>query len=394
VSVSHAVSVPVDASVLTDSAELADLVALLGKVADPRKRRGIRHQIATVLAVTVLAVLAGAKNYREAGDRAEDLPQELLVLLRARRSVLSGRRVAPSADTIRRVVESVDAEAADGLVCQWLADRAMALAGADGCEGFDGVAIDGKAVRNSGGVRLFSAMRHGQAVVISQIRVPDETTETTQVTSLLKGVDLAGAVVTADAAHTQRDTARHLVSDKQADYVLAVKGNQPTLLAQVHAVLPPAAPGSEDHVDEERSHGRITRRAIWATVADGVDFPYAAQVFRIRRDVFNLAGQRVHKEIAYGVTSLNTERASARDMGGLVRGQWGIENKIHWVRDVVFAEDHQYAYIGNGAHAMAMLRNLAIGLIRLAGLTEIKRTLEWIAADRMRILPLLAASTP
>ncbi|MFC5099484.1 transposase [Kibdelosporangium philippinense] len=94
------------------------------------------------------------------------------------------------------------------------------------------------------------------------------------------------------------------------------------------------------------------------------------------------------------MTSLNTERASARDIGGLVRGQWGIENKIHWVRDVVFAEDHQHAYTGNGAHAMAMLRNLAIGLIRLAGLTEIKRTLEWIAADRMRILPLLAASTP
>jgi predicted transposase YbfD/YdcC len=201
-------------------------------------------------------------------------------------------------------------------------------------------------------------------------------------------------VVTADVAHTQRDTAWHLVSDKHADYVLAVKGNQPSLLAQVQAVLPPAALGSQDYVDEERSHGRITRRAIWATVAEGVDFPYAAQVFRIRRDVFNLAGQRVHKQIAYGVTSLNTDRASARDIGGLVRAQWGIENKIHWVRDVVFAEDHQYAYTGNGAHTMAMLRNLAIGLIRLAGRTEIKRTLEWIAADRMRILPLLAASTP
>ncbi|TCO62868.1 transposase [Actinocrispum wychmicini] len=126
------------------------------------------------------------------------------------------------------------------------------------------------------------------------------------------------------------------MSDKHADYVLAVKGNQPTLLAQVQAVPPPAAPGSQDYVDEERGHGRITRRAMWVTVA------------------------------AYGVTSLNTDRASARDIGGLVRGQWGIENRIHWVRDVVFAEDRQYAYTGNGAHAMAMLRNLAIGLILLA----------------------------
>jgi hypothetical protein len=88
----------------------------------------------------------------------------------------------------------------------------MALTGNDGCDGFDGVAIDGKTVRNSGGVRLFSAMRHGQAVVISQIRVPDETTETTQVRSLLTGVDLAGPHPS--GPHSRRDRA----SDHGLDY--------------------------------------------------------------------------------------------------------------------------------------------------------------------------------
>lgn len=133
-------------------------------------------------------------------------------------------------------------------------------------------------------------------------------------------------------------------------------------------------------------------RQIWAATADGIDFPGAGQVFRIRRDIFDLSGQRVSKEIVHGITSL--AEATAAAIGRFVRHHWGVENKIHWVRDVVFAEDHQHAYLGAAAHAMALFRNLAIGLIRLAGHTQIKRTLEHLAADRMRILPLLAASHP
>jgi len=136
-------------------------------------------------------------------------------------------------------------------------------------------------------------------------------------------------------------------------------------------------------------------RQIWATDADGIDFPAAAQVFRIRRDVFDPSGQRISKEIVYGITSLAEATAEAIGRRTVrVRHHWGIENKIHWVRDVVFAEDHQNAYLGAAAHGMALFRNLAIGLIRLAGHTQIKRTVERLAADRTRILPLLAASHP
>jgi predicted transposase YbfD/YdcC len=108
--------------------------------------------------------------------------------------------------------------------------------------------------------------------------------------------------------------------------------------------------------------------------------------------VFNLSGQRTSKEVVHGITSLR--EATAEAIGRWVRQHWGVENKIHWVRDVVFAEDHQNAYLGAAAHGMALFRNLAIGLIRLAGHTQIKRTLEHLAADRTRILPLLAASRP
>ncbi|MEV0704176.1 transposase [Saccharopolyspora sp. NPDC050389] len=116
-------------------------------------------------------------------------------------------------------------------------------------------------------------------------------------------------------------------------------------------------------------------------------------LFRIRRDTFDHTGNRVSKEVVHGVTSLTAEQADAEVIAHFIRLHWGIENKTHWVRDVVYREDHQHAYTGAGVHVMATLRNLALGLLRLAGITQITRTLERIAADRTRILPLIAAAT-
>ena len=172
-----------------------------------------------------------------------------------------------------------------------------------------------------------------------------------------------------------------------------MKGNRPTLLAAITAALPPAAPGSEHHVEVDRGKGRIVRRAIWVAPADGVDFPGTAQVFRIRRDTFDHAGNRLSKEIVHGIASLTADQASPELLARLVRRHWRIENTSHWVRDVVYREDAQHAYAGTGAQVMATLRNLALGLLRLAGITQITRTLQRIAADRTRILPIMAAVT-
>jgi predicted transposase YbfD/YdcC len=312
---------------------------------------------------------------------------------------------------MRRVAHGIDADAADAQVCAWLHAEARATAIANGA-GRDtardtggelvAVAMDGKTIRNTmgpdsapgdgGEIRLFSALLHEQAIVIAQRRVPDDTTEVTQVKALLAGTNLTGVVITADAAHTQHTTAAHLVDERGADYVLTVKGNQAALLTRIIATLPPAAPGTAHHVTEDRSTGTIVRRAIWTAPAGGVEFPGAAQVFRIRRDTFDHLGIRLTKEVVHGVTSLDTARASADRIAGLVRGHWAIENRSHWVRDVVFREDHQHAYAGTGAHLMATLRNLALGLLRLAGVTHIKRTLEHVAADRTRIFPIIATA--
>jgi hypothetical protein len=107
------------------------------------------------------------------------------------------------------------------------------------------------------------------------------------------------------------------------------------------------------------------------------------------RHVTDLAGGSRSTEVAYGVTSLSCQRADAARLGGLLRGQWSIENRLHWVRDVVFAEDHSRVRTAGGPQVMASLRNLVIGLLRLAGHAKIARALRWIARNPTRALALL-----
>ena len=137
---------------------------------------------------------------------------------------------------------------------------------------------------------------------------------------------------------------------------------------------------------EEHSRGRIKRWSCWITCADGIDFPHARQAACIRRDVFEISGDRISKEYAFILTSRAAGKMTAADVGLHVRGHWGIENKNHYIRDTVYREDHGQAWTGNGPHALASLRNLAIGLFRLKATGSIKETTEWVCRDRMRAL--------
>lgn len=377
--------------VLPGAGAVGELVEMFERVSDPRDPRGVRHRLATILTVAVFAVLAGARNYRQVGDRVADLPRPLVVLAGGRECPALGAVQAPSGSTIRRALILVDADAADRVVGSWLAS----LLGSHGGE-LLGLAMDAKTVCNAatagGEVTLFAAMAHGRAVVLGQVRVPATTTETTQVRALLDGVELAGWVVTADAAHAQVDTADYIVFERGGDYVLQVKANQEQVLRQIAAVLPAMVAAQADWSEVEDRDGDTIRRSIWLADADRVDFPEAARVFRILRERFNAFGERVSKEVVHGVTSLPTHRATPAQIARFVRHHWGIENLLHWSRDVVFGEDSQGAYTGNGPQSMAILRNLALSLFRLAGISQVKRLTESIAADRMRILPVLVAA--
>jgi len=366
---------------------------MLAKVADRRSRQGRMYELVFLLAVSLVAVLAGASNFRQIGGQVADLPQSLLRKLGAKWCYFRGVFGWPSEPTIRRALENIDADELDLLTGTWLRERACRDA-----EGMMVLAIDGKVLRGSwtdenDQFTLFSAMIHRVGVTVAQVAVPADTNEITQVETLLAGVPgRVGehVVVTMDAAHTQRDTARHIVDKRGFDYVMTVKLNQPTLLESVFRKCLPLVKDQPDHDVEERGHGRINRWSTWITDADGIDFPHVRQVGCIRREVFTPTGDRISKEYAWIVTSRNAADTTAVDLHTYVRHHWGIENMSHYVRDVTWREDAHQAYTGSGPQVMATLRNMAAGLLRLNGFTAIKETTEWICRDRTRALPLLA----
>lgn len=215
------------------------LLATLARLPDARKRRGIRHRQASVLAIAAAAVLAGARSYTAIGEYAAELGQDVLARLGARRHPVTGRYVAPDESTLRRAIQRVDPDALDTTIGGWLADQARA--GQVNGEAL-AIAVDGKSLRGAvtddgRPVHLFAAMIHNQGVVVAQREVDHKTNEITEFQPLLEDLDLAGAVVTADALHTQRDHAAFLVEEKKADYVFTVKGNQPGTLAAVEGLF-------------------------------------------------------------------------------------------------------------------------------------------------------------
>lgn len=200
------------------------LIELLREITDPRKARGIRHPLPSVLALAVMAVLSGMRSYEAIAEWAADLPKELLRRLRC----WCWR--APSEPTFRRVLQSVRVEEIDQKVGQWLAKQ-------DGLRGM-GIAIDGKALRGSGdgespAFHLLAAVTHETGIVIAQERVDDKTNEITHAQPLLENLDLKGMTITADAMHTQKKLADFIVKDQGGHYVLIAKDNQPTLLEDI-----------------------------------------------------------------------------------------------------------------------------------------------------------------
>jgi len=200
--------------------------------------------------------------------------------------------------------------------------------------------------------------------------------------TLLGRIDLTGAVVTADALHAQRAHATYLVADRGAHYVLTVKRNQPTLHAQLGALPWRHVPVGDDTRD--RGHGRLEWRSLKVTaVAAGLGFPHAAQAIQIIRrrrprnakNNTNRKKKRWSTETVYAVTSLTATEASPAELADILRGHWRIEDRLHWVRDVTYDEDRSQVRTGNGPRVMASLRNLAITILRLAGVVNIAAAL-------------------
>lgn len=355
------------------------LMGVLGSVPDPRDPRGVRYPLAGVLAVAVCAVLAGARSFAAIGDWALDLDQDQLARL--------GLDQAPQESTIRKLFTRLDAAALNRqlAVLAWCRTRDSG--------GRRVIAIDGKTVRGArtattSAPHLIAALDHATGVVLGQNQVAAQTNEIPAVRDLLAGfdpADLQRCVITLDAMHTQDDTAAAIVA-AGADYVFTVKANRPSLLKALKKL--PWAKVSTGATRTEHGHGRRVTRTIkvlqFPTLPTWPQFTGATQVGQLRRTVTTRGKKTV--EIVYLITSASHRDAHPAALADWVQGHWGIENRLHHVRDVTYDEDRSQTRTGHGPHVMAALRNAAISILRLAGWDNIAAALRHHARNPERTI--------
>ena len=208
------------------------LLEALRPLRDPRRNRGWRHRrVASIVAIAAAAMIAGNNSLIDIGEFSQSLNQNQLRSLRACRCRKTGRFLAPSETTIRRILQRLDPAELDRLINDWLRSHLQHA-------GIAALAVDGKCARtaakiNGQGLMLFGALDTHTQLFCRQIQIPAKTNEIPTLKDLLQDLDLRGTLVSADALNTQTATANHLVQEKQADFLLVVKANQPKLFDQL-----------------------------------------------------------------------------------------------------------------------------------------------------------------
>ncbi len=274
----------------------------------------------------------------------------------------------PSADTFARVFAKLDPAAFAERFGRWMAAAGRAT-------GLVPIAVDGKAARRAtratatGCLHLVSAWASENRLALGHVAVPEGSSEVAVIPELLEALELAGAIVTIDAAGCQRANAA-IIRTRGGPYLLAVKGNQPSLFAAVERVFADACAADFEgvnydmHETVDDGHGRHEERYV-TVIRDPEGLPEgwpdAAAVVQVNRER-EVAGQRTSTTHSYLTSSAGT----AAELGRVVRSHWGIENGLHWVLDVVFGEDDSRVRAGHAGANLAMLRRVAVALLRRA----------------------------
>jgi len=371
-------------------ADISELMEMLAEIQEFRGLKGREYSLSFILAVCVVATLAGAKNYREIATVASRISQHQLRLMAAKWDHFGKFFRYPRRTLIWTVLTHIDAAELDRITGAWLLAQARKYRDEDS-EIKWVIAIDGKVMRGAWTdeneqVTLFSAMLQEEALTVAQVRVPDGTNETTQVKALAKEIGIQEGetvLATLDAAHCNRGTAEFIGGKPEWNYLITVKTDKPTLYRKAAEKIRPLLGRIPDDMMTERSHGVIKTWSCWIAEAGEINFPHISQVACICREVHSLTGEKISKDVAIQVTSATPEEMSAADMNKHTREHWGIENKSHYTRDTVYREDHNQSWKGNGPRALASLRNFATGLFRMKNVRSIREATEMVHMDRM-----------
>jgi predicted transposase YbfD/YdcC len=329
------------------------------KLKDPRIRRRQRHMLVDIVILTISAVICGCNDWQQVETFARARHDWFKRFLRLPNGI-------PAHDTFERVLDRLDPQAFQACFRKWMQVLHEAL-------GLDQIAIDGKTLRGSGGgglqaLHLVSAWATANCLSLGQVAVAEKSNEITAIPKLLELLDIHGALVTMDAMGCQKEIAAQIV-EGGGDYVLTVKENQPTLLAEIQDCFQKAVdqdcagPQHDEYLSEERGHGREETR-YYHIITDpklpcGADWAGLRVIGMCHRECTE--NGKTSSETRYFIGS---RKAKAKVYGKALRSHWGIESTLHWQLDVAFGEDKNRVGKRHGAENLALVRRLALSLLK------------------------------
>lgn len=347
------------------------LLAHFQDLPDPRRNRTKDHELIDVLVIAICALLCAGESFNDMADFGRAKQDWFKTFLALRNGI-------PSHDTFNRVFAALDPKGFLECFLSWTQSVRTAIPQ-------EIVALDGKALRRAlNGEQsvkyIVSAWAEGNGLVLGQLKVADKSNEITALPELLRVLELSGCIVTIDAMGCQKRIAQEII-EADADYVLALKGNQEKVHAEVKsfldatleekqaqrpkgAVVPLAAQRLAAFETVEKDHGRIETRRYYqsdclAWFADQAKWAGLKSVGFVE-SVRELAGKTTVERRYY----LSSLPLGVENFARAVRGHWGVENKLHWVLDVCFREDQSRARAGHAAENLATLRRLALNLLK------------------------------
>jgi len=341
---------------------VATITEHFSELDDPR-RYNKRHLLLDIIVIAICAAICGADNWVDVenfGNAKHDWFKQFLKLPHG----------IPSHDTFGQVFAFLDAEQFQTRFVGWIQAVNKVTQGQI-------VAVDGKKLRRShdktigkDAIHMVSAWASENRLVLGQIKVDDKSNEIPAIPQLLDLLEISGCIVTIDAMGCQKEIVKKII-DKDADYMLAVKGNQGSLYEDIKELFDYAQETAfadcDYHKTEDQNHGRVEIRECWTisdpeylgrirNLSDWKDLQTIVMVKSERR-----IGEKRTSEVRHYISSLDGDAKQALKA---VRGHWGIENKVHWVLDVAFREDDSRVRKGNGAQNFAVLRHIALNLLK------------------------------
>lgn len=331
---------------------------------DPRILKKERHNLLSIIVIALCAVVGGADTWVDIEEFGNSRMNWFSTFLELPNGI-------PSHDTFGRVFAILDAEAFSSCFVSWVQELITETKG-------QVIAIDGKTLRRSHNgavgkeaIHMVSAWATANGVVLGQYKVDEKSNEITAIPALLNLLDISGCTITVDAIGAQKEIVKEIV-DKKADYVIGLKENQKTLYKAVKDTYQEARDTKWKGIEHdsyetmEKDHGRVEKRT-YTTITDQEYMGYFNQnkEWKGLKSVCIVESERTVKrktstEVRYYLSS----KKGAKQVAEAVRGHWGIENSLHWILDIAFREDESRVRIGHADHNFAILRHIALNLIK------------------------------